>query len=132
MAQPLLLIYNLDAPTEARLNALCDRQGIRVRRVEPWQFALPIGALAGIPAGGVAAPMAGEAFADPMLVMCHMLSPQLDAFLRGMRDEGLPRVALKAVLTPDNVAWSSRRLRDELAREHEAILKKGAARKGVR
>ncbi len=121
MAQPLVLIYNLEAPVEAQLAALCERQGIAVKRVNPWEYGVPIGALAGIPVGRSAAPANGTGFSDPMLVMCHMLSPQLDAFLQGMRDERLPRIALKAVLTPSNVTWSSVRLRDELAREHEAF-----------
>ena len=121
MAQPLVLIYNLEAPVEARLTALCERQGITVRRVNPWEYGMPIGALAGIPVGRSAAPAMGASFSDPMLVMCHMLSPQLDAFLQGMRGEGIPRIALKAVLTPSNVTWSSVQLRGELMREHEAF-----------
>ena len=124
MALPLLLTYNLDAPVQARLNDLCDRQGIHVKAVMPWEYALPIGALAGIPVGRSAAPLSGEGFSEAMLVMCHMLSPQLDAFLQGMRDESIPRIPLKAVLTPSNITWTSRQLYDELAREHEAFRKK--------
>ena len=121
---PLVLIYNLDFDTENRLTLLCERQGIRVRRVQAWEYGQPIGALAGIPVGGSASPLARDGFSDRMLVMCHMLSPQLDAFLRGMREGGIPRVDLKAVLTPINITWTSRRLRDELAREHEQMNKK--------
>lgn len=121
--EPLVLIYNLDAATEARLSAVCERLGFRARHMSPWEYGQPIGALAGIPVGKNAI-QSVSAFQEPMLVMCHMLSPQLDAFLQAMRDDGIPRVALKAVLTPNNVAWNSLRLRDELAREHEAVLKK--------
>ena len=124
MAQPLVLIYNLEAPVEVRLTALCERQGIAVSRVNPWEHGLPIGALAGIPVGRTSAPVMEAGFSDPMLVMCHMLSFQLDAFLQGMRSDGIPRIALKAVLTPSNVTWSSVKLRDELAREHEAFNRK--------
>lgn len=120
---PLVLIYNLDAATEARLAALCERLGFCARRVQPWEYGQPIGTLAGLPAGKNAA-LSVEAFSEPMLVMCHMLSPQLDAFLQAMRDVGIPRVALKAVLTPNNVAWNSAKLRDDLAREHEAMRKR--------
>lgn len=122
MAQPLLLTYNLDPDTQARLEALCNRQGIRVRRVKPWEYGQSIGALAGIPAGAGAAPTAG--FSEAMLVMCHMLGPQLDAFLTGMRKDGIPRIALKAILTPSNIAWNSVQLHAELAREHEAVNKR--------
>ena len=124
MAEPILLAYNLDAGTASRLKALCQRQQIRYRPVTALEYGVPIGALAGIPvrARAAAAPVSG--FSDPMLVMCHMLSPQLDAFLQGMRADGIPRIALKAVLTPANVSWDSRQLRDELTREHEAVQKR--------
>ena len=123
MAQPLLLTYNLSGDTAAKLDVVCAAQGIRVRAVEPFEFALPIGALAGIPVSKGPGSMPPSAFNDEMLVMCHMLSDQLDAFLRGMRAGGVPRIPLKAVLTPTNVSWDSLRLRDELAREHAAMGK---------
>lgn len=126
MAEPMLLTYNINPLTEAGLAALCQRQGIRLRRVGRDEYALPIGALAGIPvANGKRA--GSPTFDDEMLVMCHMLSGQLDAFLQGMRDIGLPRIALKAVLTPSNVTWSSSQLRDELSREHAAMARRPKA-----
>ena len=126
MARPLLLTYNLKPGTVAGLDRICRDLGIRVRRIDRDEYALPIGALAGIP---VVRPSNAEAaaappFDDEMLVMCHMMSNELDAFLQGMRDEGIPRIPLKAVLTPSNITWTSRQLRDELAREHEAFRKK--------
>ena len=123
MAQPLLLTYNLNGDTAAKLDALCKAQGIRVRAVKPFEFALPIGVLAGIPVSKAPDGMPVSTFSDEMLVMCHMLSDQLDAFLHGMRAGGVPRIPLKAVLTPVNVSWDSLRLRDELAREHAAMGK---------
>lgn len=124
MAAPLILCYNLDGETTDRLRALCAEQGLLLKAVPPWEYDLPVGALAGIPVAKKPE-AAGGTFSDPMLLMCHLLSPQLDAFLQGMRDRGVPRIALKAILTPGNVAWTSRQLRDELAREHEAVQRKG-------
>ena len=123
MVQPLLLTYNLDRVRADGLRALCDRLDIRCRAVLPEEYALPIGALAGIPIAGQAAVAPIEGFDEAMLVICHMLSDQLDALLEGMRASGI-RVALKAVLTPANVAWNSRQLHDELAREHAAMRRR--------
>ena len=121
MAAPLILAYNLDGDSMEKLRALCAEQGLVLRAVQPWEQGQPVGALAGIPvAKGAGSPVV-VGFSDPMLLMCHLLSPQLDAFLQGMRDHGVPRIALKAILTPGNVAWTSLQLRDELAREHEAV-----------
>ena len=122
MAEPLLLTYNLNGLTAAGVRGVCEELGIRVREVRREEYALPIGALAGIPMATSGAP-SGQAFDDEMLVMCHMLSDQLDAVLQGMRTRGVPRIALKAVLTPTNVTWSSAQLRDELAREHAAMAR---------
>ena len=120
MAEPLLLMDNCMPATRDQLLALCRGLGIRCREVAPCEYSLPIGALAGIPLAAKAQPVKAV-FSDEMLVMCHMLSPQLDAFLAGMRGAGIPRVDLKAVLTPHNVSWNSVQLHDELAREHGAI-----------
>jgi hypothetical protein len=100
--------------------------GIRVREVGRDEYALPIGALAGIP---VARPSSAEApasppFDDEMLVMCHMMTNELDAFLRAMREAGMPRIDLKAVLTPINVLWNSIDLHSELAREHASMQRR--------
>ena len=125
MAQPLLLTYNLKPGTAAGLMAICRKLGIRVREVRRGEYALPIGALAGIPVSRACDAAPAAAFDDEMLVMCHMLSDELDAFLQAMRDGGLPRIALKAVLTPANVVWNSVDLRNELAREHSAMQRNG-------
>lgn len=121
MARPMLLTYNLNQETAARLEAVCREQGILLRAVKPFEYAAPIGALAGIPVAKGSAGLPTATFTDDMLVMCHMLSDQLDAFLQGMRAGGVPRIPLKAVLTPTNVTWDSLRLHDELAREHAAM-----------
>ena len=125
MNGPLVLTYNLDALTDAGVRAVCRAQGIRVRAVAPSEYALPVGALAGIPVAPRPEAAPPDRFGDAMLVMCHMLSPQLDAFLQGLRDGGVPRVALKAILTPFNVGWNSAQLRDELARERDAVREGG-------
>ena len=126
MAKPLLLTYNLKPGTAARLDRICGNLGIRVREIERDEYALPIGALAGIP---VTRPSSAEApasppFDDEMLVMCHMMSNELDAFLRAMREAGMPRIDLKAVLTPINVLWNSTDLHSELAREHASMQRR--------
>lgn len=123
MAQPLLLTYNLNADTAAALKRVCDGLRIRCRAVLPWEYALPVGALAGIPVAKVPAASPAPGFGDAMLVICFMLSDQLDGLLAEMRRAGIS-VPLKAVLTPTNVAWSSAQLHDELVREHEQMTRK--------
>ena len=121
---PLLLTYNLDFATTEKLSALCADMGISIREVKPFEYNLPIGALAGLPFAGPGQFSVSPALPGEMLVICHMLSDQLDALLAGMRKAGIPKIALKAVLTPNNVTWNSVKLYEELAREHEAMNKR--------
>ena len=123
MAQPLLLTYNLSPDTAAAVKRLCDGLQIRCRAVSPGEFALPVGALAGIPVAKPPSAPPARIFGEAMLVICFMLSDQLDALLAALRQAGVV-IPLKAVLTPTNVAWSSARLRDELAREHEQMKRR--------
>lgn len=124
MLRPLLLTYNLNPQDEKALRALCDRLQFDCRAVRRDEYALPVGALAGIPISKDAPSAPVEPFDDMMLVICHAMRDQLDALLSGLRQPDLPRIALKAVLTPSNVTWNSCRLRDELAREHAAMARR--------
>ena len=62
-----------------------------------------------------------EEFSDPMLVFCNLPHEKLDHLLTAMGRAGLPRIALKAMLTPTNRTWTSQQLWTELRREHEAM-----------
>ena len=81
----------------------------------PEDFSLPVGALLGEP-GYTPSAGAGEGFEDEMLLMEEMDG----AFLDLLRQSRAP-VALKAVVTGQNKAWSSEALHRELRREHEAM-----------
>ena len=83
----------------------------------PEDFSLPVGALLGEP-GYAPSAGAGEGFEDEMLLMEEMDG----AFLDLLRQSRAP-VALKAVVTGHNKAWSSEALHRELRREHEAMQK---------
>ena len=120
MNGPTILTYNLDSLTRSGVQALCRYLGFHFKSVARSEFALPIGLLAGIPMKAPASPVPEAAFSDPMLVMCHLLGDQLDAFLQGLRAQGI-RIPLKAVLTPSNVGWSAPQLHAELLSEHEAM-----------
>ena len=128
MLDATLQLYNLDFGTADALKGLCGALNVQWREVAAADFALPLGALLGLsdarpqPGGRPSAALCAP-FEDPMLVMANLLRPQFDALLQGMRSQGI-RIPLKAVLTPANVHWSSTRLHDELAREHEAMRKK--------
>ena len=118
-----VLLYNFRDPARRMGVKLClHRLGLRCRDVAPEEQGQPLGRLLGLEGfgdgGGSAAP-----FSEEMLVMHGLAPAQFNALLDALRREGL-RVALKAVVTDTNVAWSSERLHRELAAEHAAMQRR--------
>ena len=71
-----------------------------------------------------AAPLPGE-----MLVMTHFRPGLLEGMLQGFRAAHIPPVALKAMLTDTNAAWTAPALYAEIAKEHAAMHSGGRAHK---
>ena len=117
-----ILLYNLSGSDKlSRIRVALLRLGLSAREVRPEEYALPLGALAGLPTYEAAEPgEAEEAFTDEMLVMNGLRGARLDAFLDALR-RSRATVPLKAVVTEHNAAWTSYRLRRELAAEHAAL-----------
>ena len=99
---PLILFYNLSNEKGKKIRLICLKLHIRIKQIDPVDYAKPIGMLAGI-----------KDFPGRLL----------DRFLLEMRRAKIARIALKAVLTPDNITWNSFALHDELQKEHEAMTK---------
>ena len=123
---PLILFYNLSNENGKKIRLICLKLHIRIKQVDPVDYAKPIGMLAGIkdfPAPQDDASFSSDPKRDEMLVMKDFDGRLLDRFLLEMRRAKIARVALKAVLTPDNITWNSFALHDELQKEHEAMTK---------
>lgn len=110
-----ILLYNLDPEKESKIRMAAYRLGLECVRVPPEAFSHPLGLLLGLP-GYAPAEGAAERFEDEMLVMEALSAELLDE----LRRLGAP-VALKAVVTEHNRAWSSAALCAELRKEHEAM-----------
>lgn len=118
MAAPCVLMYNLEGEAARKLASVLAPLGLRVRQVAPEQYGAPLALLAaGRGERGEAAPPLGE----PMLVFCGVAEGTLDRALAALRRPDVPRVGLKAVLTPSNAMWDARRLHAALAEERQAF-----------
>ncbi|MBQ3404435.1 MAG: DUF3783 domain-containing protein [Oscillospiraceae bacterium] len=117
MAQALL--FNIKDTKLEKIRFLLMKLGISCREIPPEDFVLPLGILTGrglvSGTGDDCGPFTGE-----MLVMDGFDSRQLQKLLDGLRREGAA-VALKAVVTEQNLRWSAARLYTELSAEHEAM-----------
>ena len=115
------LLYNFkDAARLQKVRFALFKLGVSGRVVAPEELSQPIGYLCDLEGfSPVEEPVEGG-FSDEMLVLCGLSGPQLDALLSSLRRSRVV-VALKAVVTEDNAAWSSLQLHDELCQEHEAM-----------
>ena len=58
-----------------------------------------------------------------VLVMKNFSSSRIDMLLAGLRKAGVPKIELKAVITPQNAEWTFYQLYQELEKEHESFQK---------
>jgi len=117
-----VLLYNIpEGEKRRRIRVALLRLGIPGREIAPADYGHPIGYLAGLEGFGPGEdPGADEVFSDEMLVMCGLSQKKFNAFLDALRASRVT-VALKAVLTETNAAWSSCRLCSAIRAEHEAM-----------
>ena len=122
-----VLYYNPGTPESTKhaplLKSVLVRMGVRIRNIGPEQVGETVGFLAGLP-GFEAGTDAGEeipVIPEEMLVMKQFSGRRLDELLLNLRKAGVPRIALKAVVTEQNAQWPFYRLYQELRKEHEAM-----------
>ena len=118
MAVETVLMYNCNGEQWAKLRQIFLMLRVRIRPVEADQYGLTLEDLLG---RSEEKATVEEEFSDPMLVFCNISNGKLDHLLTAMGRAGLPRIALKAMLTPTNRTWTSQQLWTELRREHEAM-----------
>ena len=120
MNAPQILMYNLDNPRKLKILMICGQLKIKAHSVAVSDYAQPIGALAGL-RNRTDAVYSGAGFPEEMLLMANFSGALLNSFLNAMRQNRLPGIPLKAVLTDANADWDSVRLHDEILREHIAM-----------
>ena len=111
-----------DAQVLLYIRRYLNRQKISVTMVQPSQYLEKLGFLFEIP-GFSKNPVfnLGQNFQEEMMVLNGFSGSELDGFLAFFKENSLPAVKLKAVLTPVTMHWDSMKLYDELMREHEAL-----------
>ena len=117
MSSETVLMYNCSGPEWAKLRQIFLMLQVRMVAVGPEQYGFTLDELLAHKEGE--SPVE-EDFSDPMLVFVNMRPLSLDRLLTAMERAKLPRIALKAMLTPTNRNWNSQQLWTELRREHAA------------
>ena len=123
MSQTQILLYNFkDEDRLHQIRRYLNRHRISVRMVQQPEYLESLGFLFEIP-GFSKNPVfnLGKNFQEEMMVLNGFSGSELDGFLAFFKENSLPAVKLKAVLTPVTMHWDSMKLYDELMREHEAL-----------
>ncbi len=129
-----------NTPNVAKLKGVLVRMGVRIKNISSEQMGQTIGYLAGIPGfeaseacaaestvgdsstgSGVGASSSASPIPCEVLVMHNFTSRRIDELLLNLRRAGVPRIALKAVVTEHNSAWTFYHLYEEIRKEHEAM-----------
>ena len=116
-----VLIYEITQEKENRLKELAIEQNVKIKRVSPSSYGESLGFLAGI--SGFSGSLRGKnegILGEEMMVFSGMDGDRVDLFLDEMKKRQIT-VALKAILTPYNIRWDSRKLSAELKKEREAF-----------
>ena len=124
-----LVLYYTPSPSPhvAKLKSVLVRMGVRIKNIGPEQVNQTVGYLAGLPGFEVQEGVAdGTAETLPVipeevLVMKNFTSSRIDALLYGLRKAGVPKIALKAIITESNSKWTFYQLYEELKEEHAAM-----------
>ena len=118
--RPTILTFNLNENRLSKLRFLCMKLGLAVKPIPAADFSQPIGALCGLADPAETTP--ADAFPEEMLIFCHMDNAAVNRFLQTTRQMRYAPVALKAILTPTNAAWTPAQLCAELKQERQAVL----------
>lgn len=126
MAVPVLVTYNLQGQRQGRIRLMAARFGIRFYVIMPQHQHIPIGQLldAQLPEHR---PMEEEPFTQEMMVMARFPSHLASRFLDAFRQQRVPSVRLKAMLTETNSQWSGLRLYQELSQEADYFARMGSS-----
>lgn len=132
-----VLYYNPGKPETmkhvAMMKSVMVRMGVRIRNIGPEQVLETVGYLAGMDGFLAAGDMLSDAASDgvsdgglpvipeEVMVLKQFSSQRLDQLLMNLRKAGVPKIALKAVLTEHNSNWTFYHLYQELKEEHEIM-----------
>lgn len=125
MSQTQVLLYNFtDQERLRRIRRYLNKEKISARIVQAPEFLENLGYLFEIPGfSKTSAFNLGGNFHEEMMVMKDFSDEQMNAFFAFFKENSLPPVSLKAVLTPITMHWTSLQLFEELSKEHASLKK---------
>lgn len=124
MMKETVLYYNPNKAAHAsKLKSVFVRMGIKIKNISEDQLDEKVGYLVGLEGFEACEnkTLDFDVIEEEMLVMKDFSDRRLNELLMQMRKAGIPRIALKAVVTEHNVNWTFRALYKEIKEEHEQM-----------
>ena len=121
----IVLLYNFNNSRLKLVRKALSALGCNVRTVSKKEYSQPIGYLVGDEKFvSCDKKYSGAVFDDEMLVMYGFGSEMIDVLIAALKKIGIGSIALKAVVTEQNINWDSVKLYNEIKKEHEQMMKK--------
>jgi hypothetical protein len=123
MRETVLYYAPEDKAYASVMRGVLAQMGIRVKNLTPERCVQRIGFLAGMEGCEKREVAAGyEKYAPVMgqelLIFCGLTEERLDEVLESLKNAGVPKIDLKAVVTPTNAEWTVYQLYEQLLSEH--------------
>lgn len=119
-----ILLFRVAPEKELKIQEICKKQGICVRKILRKDYGQKMGYLAEIQGFKKENQVyKGGEFPAEMMVFSGMDSEQLDDFLKAYRESGIAPIGCKAILTVNNLFWTAEELFRELLKEHLQFMK---------
>lgn len=120
---PTVLFHTKNESKRAQIFDLCRDLHFAARALAHTEAGRTVGALAGLSAEASPAEKVPAGYELPeVLIFSGGAGEALDVFLAAYRQAAIEPIALNAVVTPHNAAWSVRALVEELQKERAAML----------
>lgn len=121
--KPMILLFHVEPGKAKQIEAVCLPLKIKVSKIRQSSYGQKLGYLAGITGFHRENTVyAGAEFPTEMLVFSGMDSDFVDTFLEKYKENGIPAVQLKAVITQYNIFWTAEQLYRELYKEHTRFI----------
>lgn len=119
---PTLLLYSVPSEQHKKLEALGMHLGYDCKKIARKRFLQPIGCHVGLPGFEQTGDWyEGKNLPDPMILFFEFSDGLLNRFLAACKEDGMPQIDYRAVVTEHNVHWNVPDLYQELAQEHESL-----------
>lgn len=126
-----IVCFNIPEEKYNTLEIICRKIGLKIREVPKAEYSKCIAEqfMIQLPKG-LGEPEEGQNydFDDEMIILHIPEESHLNRFLQESRRDNAV-VDYKAVMTPTNCVWQPKKLRDQLAQEHEYMMQQAAAAK---